>query len=177
MIGRLLLYAFCLAVLPWATLAQQPSAASRLTVSAGHLDVDGLPASGARLCVDREMLQCYQMASMEAPGSPDVVYQFGLDPAVTRLNVLGGGSWVLFSATYSGGGSGLLTRYAILRQQGIHFTDLLPPVALTAVSDHAVWNAAALSPRRARVCSSQARRALRAGRGATVRRSVSAPAG
>ena len=77
----------------------------------------------------------------EAPG----FYQFGLEPKMKRLPLPNGDSWLLFSATFSGGGSGTLTRYAILRKDGSHLINLLPEVALTNNSDHAIWNEPELS--------------------------------
>lgn len=52
----------------------------------------------------------------------------------------------MFSAMFSGGGSGTLTRFAILRMDGTHISNLLPNVALTNNSDNAVWNEPDLSP-------------------------------
>ena len=77
----------------------------------------------------------------ESPG----FYQFGLEPTMKRLPLEGGGSWLLFSAMFSGGGSGTLTRYAILRMDGSQIINLLPDVALTNNSDNAVWNEPDLS--------------------------------
>jgi hypothetical protein len=73
-------------------------------------------------------------------------YQFGLEPHWKLLPALNGATWLLFSATFSGGGSGTLTRYAILRPEENRFINLLPDFALTNQSDEAIWNEPALSP-------------------------------
>ncbi len=53
----------------------------------------------------------------------------------------------MFNATFSGGGSGTLTRYTILRAEGGHVVNLLPDkVALTNASEHAIWTNIKLSP-------------------------------
>jgi hypothetical protein len=70
----------------------------------------------------------------------NVTYQFGLDPHMKIIVPDPSSPWLLFDATFSGGGSGTLTRYAILRVNGYSFTNLLPKLALTNVSDFAVWN-------------------------------------
>lgn len=130
-------------------LTQSPSNASSFPsakVFDGKLDTDGLPTSGARLCVEPTLRNCFQMPASSPKGEPPGFYQFGLEPSMKPLPVKGGGSWLLFSATFSGGGSGTLTRFAILRMDGTHINNLLPNVALTNNSDNAVWNEPDLSP-------------------------------
>jgi hypothetical protein len=65
--------------------------------------------------------------------------------------MVGGGSWVFFSATFSAGGSGTLTRLAILEYQSGEgksgaLVNLLPYVGLTNVSQHALWTVPNASP-------------------------------
>jgi hypothetical protein len=59
------------------------------------------------------------------------------------LSLTGGGSWVFFSSTFSGGGSGTLESLAVLRFDGSLETgkivNLLPFVGVTNVSDRAMW--------------------------------------
>lgn len=115
----------------------------RFTLAEGQLDADGLPTSGAKLCVLGRRDICYQMPSQAAPGSGEVTYDFGLDPRSERLPLAAGGSWVFFSATFSGGGSGTLERLAVLRYEGTatsgKIVNLLPFIGVTNVSERAMW--------------------------------------
>jgi hypothetical protein len=113
------------------------------TQTQGDLDSDGLPTSGAKLCVLGRRDICYQMPSQPAHDSPEVIYQFGLDPRSERLRLVDGGSWVFFSGTFSGGGSGTLERIAVLRFEGNasagKIVNLLPFVAITNAGERAIW--------------------------------------
>jgi hypothetical protein len=121
-------------------------------VAEGQLDQDGFPISGAKLCLVVSKDRCYQMPSHTSGGSGRVTYDFGLAPHAKILPLRNGGSWAFFSAMFSGGGSGTLTRLAILRYQGGGegkvgvFINLLPYVAVTNVSEHAVWTVPSASP-------------------------------
>lgn len=110
------------------------------TVSPGKTDADGWPTSGATLCLTDLPSVCFQMPDEHAG---DVTYQFGLDPHSVPLNWPERRTALLFDATFSAGGSGSLTRYAILREDGsgsaTHLSNILPYVALTNNSDEAVW--------------------------------------
>lgn len=79
----------------------------------------------------------------ETASGTQVVYEFGLEPHAQRLQSVDGGAWVLFSAMFYGGGSGTLTRFAILRYSDDGTTakidNLLPWVGATNVSQWAVW--------------------------------------
>lgn len=104
-------------------------------ISAGKVDGDGLPTSGAKLCLLAKPDRCFQMHAETASGN-----QFGLEPHAQRLPLPGGGSWVYFTAMFSGGGSGTLTQLAVLRfDPSGEIVDLLPYVAATNVSEHAMW--------------------------------------
>ena len=121
------------------------------TVSEGRLDENGFPTSGAKLCLAATKSICYQMPSHIPQGSNQVTYDFGLEPHAKILPLTKGGSWALFSALFSAGGSGTLTRLAILRYQGSDgsggtLTNLLPYVGFTNVSEHAIWNVPSISP-------------------------------
>jgi hypothetical protein len=115
----------------------------RFTLAEGQLDADGLPISGAKLCLLARRDLCYQMPSETYGGSGSLAYQFGLKPRAERLPMAGGGSWVFFSAVFSGGGSGTLTRFALLRYAsdgGVgRIVNLMPWVGATNVSDWAMW--------------------------------------
>jgi hypothetical protein len=115
----------------------------QFTLSEGRLDADGLPISGAKLCLIEQKDVCYHMPS-ETYGGSKVTYEFGLEPHAKRLQLADGGSWVLFTAMFSGGGSGTLTRFALLRYlrdpKGAKIENLLPWVGATNVSEWATWD-------------------------------------
>ncbi len=121
-----------------------PSTSSfpRFTLVQGNLDAEG-PTSGAKLCVFERRDICYQMPSHTTDGPGGVTYEFGLNPRSERLPLPGGRSWVFFLATFSGGGSGTLERLAVLsyeRDGGSgKIVNLMPFVAVTNVSDRAMW--------------------------------------
>jgi hypothetical protein len=112
----------------------------------GETDADGLPTSGAKLCLLKPSEACFQMPSSKAEASDSVVYEFGLDPVSQRLPLPRGGSLVFFSAQFSGGGSGTLDSLAILRYE-LHgnIVNLMPFVGVTNQSDRAVWQIASVS--------------------------------
>ena len=116
-------------------------------VSAGKTDADGMPLTGATLCLQSVPAVCFQMP---ASHNGDVTYEFGLDPHAKLLPWRDRNSVLLFDSMFSGGGSGTLTRYAVLREDCAgpvtHLTNVLPYVALTNNSDHAVWNESEISP-------------------------------
>lgn len=116
----------------------------RFTISQGNLDSNGFPTSGAKLCVLGKPDLCYQMPSETDSGST-VASEFGLKPLSERLAVPGGGSWIFFSAMFSGGGSGTLTRLAVLRYQDDPkagpIVNLMPWVGASNISEFATWTA------------------------------------
>jgi hypothetical protein len=123
----------------------------RFTVREGQLDQDGFPISGAKVCLVVSEDHCYQMPSQTSEGSGGVTYEFGLEPHSKTLPLAHGGSWVFFSAMFSAGGSGTLTRLAILRYQsgegkGGILVNLLPYIAVSNVSEHAAWTIPSVSP-------------------------------
>jgi hypothetical protein len=123
------------------TKAPSPEIFPRFSLIEGQLDQDGFPTSGAKLCLaGRQKGGCYQMPSHTSDGSGKLTYEFGLEPHASILPLTNGGSWAFFSATFSAGGSGTLTRLALLQyQHGGILLNLLPYVAVTNVSEHAVW--------------------------------------
>jgi hypothetical protein len=119
----------------------------RYTQAQGGLDGDGFPVSGAKLCLLQQKDVCFRMPAhtLESPAS--VTYDFGLDPRSERLTLRNGGSWVFFSATFSAGGSGTLERIAVLRyERDGSIKNLMPYVAVTDVSQRAMWNLPDVSP-------------------------------
>ena len=112
----------------------------RFRLISGNIDSDGLPTSGAKLCLLKPANDCYQMPSNTGYSSGSVVYSYGLDPHSERLSLKSGGSLVFFSAQFSGGGSGTLDSLAILRYENDgEIVNLLPFVGLTSQSERAAW--------------------------------------
>jgi len=116
------------------------------TLLPGATDSDGLPTSGAKLCLTKPAGLCFQMPSEKEGTSDSVVYEFGLRPLSEHLPLPGGGSLIFFSSQFSGGGSGTLDRLAILRfESNGKIVNLLPFVGVTNQSDRAVWQIPAAS--------------------------------
>jgi hypothetical protein len=113
------------------------------TLVPGNLDPDGIPISDAKVCLTGAHPTCYHMPDLTRG---DVTYVFGLDPHAEAMMAPGPVPWLLFDATYSALGSGSLTQYAILRSEGTYLVDVLSGVALTNVSDHAIWHEPKFSP-------------------------------
>jgi hypothetical protein len=112
----------------------------------GATDSDGFPTSGAKLCLLKAAGTCFQMPSNKEYSGGSVTYEFGLDPVGEKVPVTGGGSVVLFSAQFSGGGSGTLDRLAILRYGADgRIVNLLPYVGVTNQNDRAIWQISTVS--------------------------------
>jgi hypothetical protein len=121
------------------------------TVAEGKLDENGFPTSGAKLCLAGEKRTCYQMPSHTTQRTNQLTYEFELEPHAKILPLTNGGSLAFFSALFSGGGSGTLTRLAILRYQSGEgnsgaLVNLLPYIGVTNVSEHAMWSIPSVSP-------------------------------
>lgn len=113
----------------------------------GRLDGEGLPLSGVELCLLPGRTQCFAMPSSPLPNSKTERYEFGLQPRSERLPIGAGGSWVFFSGMFSGGGSGMLERVAVLRYGADgRIENLMPEVTETEVADRAMWNLPDVSP-------------------------------
>ena len=153
-----IMFVFAMALLiaqtlsPGQTIGALPYATfPRFKVAEGKLDENGFPTSGAKLCLADEKSVCYPMPSHTLQGSNQVTYDFGLEPHAKILPLTNGGSWALFSAMFSAGGSGTLTGLAILRYQrgagssGV-LINLLPYIGLANVSEHALWSIPSASP-------------------------------
>jgi hypothetical protein len=98
----------------------------------GKLDAVGLPTSPARICLGAYGTDhCYTAPSDE--------YTFGLDPEAHTVAKLDGRDLILFTATFSAGGSGLLTNLALLEERGGEFANLLPVVQLSEQSEYKLW--------------------------------------
>jgi hypothetical protein len=95
---------------------------------------DCSPKTPARICQGATGTEhCY------APTS-DKDYIFGLDPKAIAAGQLDGRELTLFSATFSGCGSGALTHYSLLTARDGEFVNLLPKVELTNQSEYKLWN-------------------------------------
>jgi hypothetical protein len=101
----------------------------------GRVDSDGFPMTAARICLDDAGTdRCYTPPDFQKGSS------FGLNPKATALGQLNGQDLTLFTATFSAGGSGELTNYALLTVRDGGFVNLLPKMQLTNQSEFAVWN-------------------------------------
>ncbi len=119
----------------------------RFAQKEGRTDANDMPLSGATLCVLPEKTRCFEMPSSPIPGDAKDRYQFALEPRSERLPLAGGGSWVFFSGMFSGGGSGMLERVAVLRYTADgKIENLMPEVTATDVADRAMWNVPDVSP-------------------------------
>ena len=104
------------------------------------------PSRAAKLCTLGSQGTCFTMPSETRER---VRYDFGNDPATERLPLAGGGSWVFFAASFSACGSGTLERVAVLRYEAVdggRIVDLMPYVAVSNVSDRAMWSVPEASP-------------------------------
>jgi hypothetical protein len=130
--------------LPLAVMAQRTSTGldfPAYKVYPGTVGADGLPTGAARLCLDTQRARCYAL-----PGKQSDM-QFGLEPKVERISGQRGGPLILFSATFSGGGSGTLDELALVRhEQDGTLRNLLPVVQLTEQGDRAIWQLPSVSP-------------------------------
>ncbi|HEY6377017.1 MAG TPA: hypothetical protein VIX90_15970 [Edaphobacter sp.] len=72
---------------------------------------------------------------------------FGLDAKARKMELNSGGSLLLFTSTFSGGGSGTLSALALLAYKSDgRMTNILPKVAVTNQSEYRIWSLPALSP-------------------------------
>jgi hypothetical protein len=111
------------------------SAAAQYRVLPGREDVNGFPTAPASICLSYAgTAHCYT--------SPDYMKDspFGLDPKAQTIGKLNGQDLTLFTATYSGGGSGTLTNFALLTVKDGDFVNLLPKVQLTNQSEYKIWH-------------------------------------
>jgi hypothetical protein len=113
----------------------------------GKVDLDGLPTGAARLCLNAQPKHCYSLPNGRKDVQSGIEFKFGLEPKTERASVQGGGSLILFSSTFSGGGSGTLDELALLRcERDGTMRNLLPVVQLTEQGDRAIWQLASVSP-------------------------------
>jgi hypothetical protein len=142
---------FCFALtLPAVGMAQRTTAGvpefPAYKVNPGQVDLDGLPTGAAHLCLNARPTHCYSLPNGRKDMQSEIEFKFGLEPKTERISVEGGGSLILFCATFSGGGSGTLDELALLRyEQDGALRNLLPVVQLTEQGDRAIWQLPSVS--------------------------------
>jgi hypothetical protein len=95
---------------------------------------DCFPKTPARICLGATgTTHCY-----EPPSEKD--YIFGLEPKATPVGRLDGNELILFTAMFSGCGSGALTHFSLLTIRNGEFVNLLPKVELTNQSEYKLWS-------------------------------------
>lgn len=91
------------------------------------------PKTPARICLGSGSAHCYAPESTKD-------YTFGMEPAAITVGKLDGPPLILFSADFSGCGSGTLTDYSLLTVRAGEFVNLLPKVRLTNQSEFKFWS-------------------------------------
>lgn len=100
---------------------------------------DCFPKAPARICLgDTGEDRCYALPT-------DKDYIFGLGPKAEPAGRFKGQELILFSATFSGCGSGTLTSYALLMRKDGEFVNLLPKMELTNQSELRLWSLPSIS--------------------------------
>jgi hypothetical protein len=95
---------------------------------------DCLPQTPARICLGATGTEhCYALPS-------DNDFIFGLESRAIPVGQLDGLELTLFTATYSGCGSGTVTKFALLTVRNGEFVNLLPSVELSNQSDYKFWS-------------------------------------
>jgi hypothetical protein len=93
-----------------------------------------MPTTPARICLGAAgTAHCY------APPS-DKDFIFGLEPKATPVGQLDGHELTLFTAVFSGCGSGILTHFSLLTVRDGELVNLLPKVELTNQSEYKFWS-------------------------------------
>jgi hypothetical protein len=114
------------------------------TIHSGKTDSNGSSTSNATLCVDGEE-PCFSILTGHSQ-SPPVEYFFGANPTAERIPLPSGGSLVLFTGTYSTGGSGTLTAVDLLEYEASgRISNLLPEVRHTEQGERQIWNVPEIS--------------------------------
>ena len=107
----------------------------------GNADSDGCnPTAQARICLGATGEErCYAPPNDIHP-SDKGEYIFGLEPKAKAIGRVGGQELTLFTAMFSGCGSGTLTHFSLLTVRDGEFVNLLPKVELTNQSEYRVWS-------------------------------------
>lgn len=80
----------------------------------------------------------------EPPSTKD--YVFGLEPTQKQIGTWKGKPLILFTAMFSGCGSGTLTDFSLLTERDGKLIDILPTVQLTNQSEFKFWSMPGHSP-------------------------------
>ena len=108
---------------------------AQLHVQPGQVGSDGCaPTTPAQICLGPTGdAHCYSPTSEKD-------YIFGLEPTAKEVGKLEGQPLVLFTAMFSGCGSGTLTDVSLLTPQAEALVNLLPKVRITNQSDMGLWS-------------------------------------
>ena len=108
---------------------------AQFQVVPGEIDADGCaPTTPARICFrGTGTPRCYSPIG-------DKDYIFGLEPNAKTVGKLDGQALVLFTAMFSGCGSGTLTDLSLLTFRNGSLVNLLPKVRISNQSDQEFWS-------------------------------------
>jgi hypothetical protein len=110
-----------------------------MPVETGSDFPDCFPKTPARFCLGSSGTEhCFAPASTKD-------YIFGLEPKATPVGRFDGHELTLFSAMFSGCGSGTLTDFSLLSVHDGEIVNLLPTIRLTDQSEFKLWNMARIS--------------------------------
>jgi hypothetical protein len=99
------------------------------------------PITPARICLGvAGKAHCYAPPNDKFSSSSNAAYIFGLDPNAKAVGRLAGKELTLFTAMFSGCGSGTLTHFSLLMVRDGEFVNLLPKVELTNQSEYKLWS-------------------------------------
>jgi hypothetical protein len=117
------------------TIALSTTCYAQYRIIPGETDADGCEMrTPAQVCLGTSgTAHCYSPPR-------DRNYVFALEPKAIEVGQVDGQQLTLFSALFTGCGSGTLTSYSLLTVRGGDFVNLLPKLELTNVSEHRVWN-------------------------------------
>ena len=103
---------------------------------------DCFPKTPARICLEAAgEAHCYSPPNDKFDPPSNEAYIFGLEPKAKAVGRLDGKELTLFTAMFSGCGSGTLTYFSLLAVRDSEFVNLLPKVELTNhESDAELWS-------------------------------------
>lgn len=109
------------------------------TVPGDFEDCD--PKTPARICLGAVgESHCYSPPNDKFDPPSNEAYIFGLEPKAKAVGRLNGKELTLFTAMFSGCGSGTLTQSSLLTVRNGELVNLLPKVELTEQSEYKFWN-------------------------------------
>jgi hypothetical protein len=102
---------------------------------------DCFPKTSARICLGAaDEAHCYAPPSDRFDPPSNEAYIFGLEPKAKAVGRLNGKELTLFTAMFSGCGSGTLTHFSLLTVRDGEFVNLLPKVELSNQSEYKLWD-------------------------------------